>query len=115
MNKKQQKEMANRIKERRTALGYTQEEFSEKIEISASSYTKIENAFQKPSLDTIIKIAENLNISIDYLIHGLSEAKPREVENTEKIASLLEFLDTEKLQYISDLSNRLSKIKGIVD
>jgi len=39
------KAMADRIKERRGALGYTQEDFAEKIELSASSYTKIENAF----------------------------------------------------------------------
>jgi len=112
MDKKQLKEMSNRIKERRAALGYSQEEFSEKISISVSSYTKIENAFQKPSLDTVIRIADNLDVSIDYIIHGTEDKKPRKVDNTEKLKSLLEFLDSDKLQYISDLTNRLSKIKS---
>ena len=113
MDKNQLKNMANRIKERRSALGYTQEEFSEKIGISTSSYTKIENAFQKPSLDTVIKLSKELGISIDYIIHGLNEVKPKEIKNTEKLASLLEFLDADKLQYISELSSRLSKIKTV--
>jgi len=112
MTKNQLKAMANRIKERRAALGYTQAEFSEKIEISASSYTKIENAFQKPSLDTVVRISEELGISIDYIVRGTDNAEPKIVNDTEKLSSLLEFLDSEKLRYIGDLANRLAKIKG---
>ena len=49
MTEVQIKEMAARIKARREALGFTQESFCEAIDLSASSYTKIENAFQKPA------------------------------------------------------------------
>ena len=55
------KEMGLRIKNRRLSLKYTQEQFAEMIGISASSYTKIENAFQQPSLDTLIMISKKLN------------------------------------------------------
>lgn len=112
MKEKQLREMASRIKERRSALGYTQAEFSEKVGISASSYTKIENAFQKPSLDTVIQIAEKLGVSIDFIVKGLSELKPAEVKGVEKLSSLLEFLDADKLQYISEFAGRLAKIKS---
>jgi len=111
MENKQLKEMANRIKKRRSALGYTQEKFSEIIGLSMSSYSKIENAFQKPSLDTVIKIADKLDTSIDFIVLGSEDRKPREVGDTEKLASILEFLDNDKLQYISELAGRLSKIK----
>ena len=111
MDKTRLKEMSNRIKKCRAALGYTQEEFSEKIGISVSSYTKIENAFQKPSLDTVIKIADKLNVSLDYIVYGSEDKKSSKIENTAKFLSLLEFLDNDKLQYISELTNRLSKIK----
>jgi transcriptional regulator with XRE-family HTH domain len=111
MDKKQLKEMASRIKARRLDLEYTQEEFSEIIGISVSSYTKIENAFQKPSLDTVMKIAQKMNISIDYILFGTESQKPPKISDSEKLDSLLEFLDDEKLRYISDLTNQLAKIK----
>lgn len=62
--------MAKRLKERRKELGYTQEQAAEKIGITYSSYSKIENAFQSPSLELTIKIAEVYGLSLDYLVFG---------------------------------------------
>ena len=50
MTEVQIKEMAARIKARREALGFTQESFCEAIDLSASSYTKIENALKSQRL-----------------------------------------------------------------
>jgi transcriptional regulator with XRE-family HTH domain len=76
-----------------------------------SSYSKIENAFQKPSLDTLIIIAEKLDISIDYIVRGLKGKEPSNADNMDKIALLLDFLDSDKLRYIHELASRLAKIK----
>ena len=65
-------QMAMQIKEKRKAYGYTQEEMAEQLNISYSFYTKIENGFQAPSLDTLIRIATTLQISLDKLIFGNS-------------------------------------------
>jgi len=111
LTKTQQKEMADRIKSRRESLGFTQESFCEIIELSASSYTKIENAFQKPALDTLIKIAEHLELSLDYIVFGTEERKPKTVADTDVLSSLLEYADDEKLLHASELLAKIAKIK----
>lgn len=112
MTKTQQKEMSDRIKSRRESLGFTQESFCEVIELSASSYTKIENAFQKPALDTLIKIAQRLDLSLDYIVFGTEERKPKEVADTDILNLLLEYADDEKLLHASELLAKIAKIKG---
>ena len=57
-----------KIKELRNESGYTQKEISEKLNITERQYINIESGKSKPSLDTIIKIANIYNISIDYIV-----------------------------------------------
>lgn len=99
LEKIQQKQMADRIKHRRESLGFTQESFSETICLSVSSYTKIENAFQKPSLDTLIEIALQLDLTLDYIVFGNETQKI--TTNSDKIVALLKSTDTEKLLHAS--------------
>ena len=63
-------QLSSRIKSRRKSLGYTQEEIAEKLMLSHSHYSKIENAISSPSLDTLIKISKILGISLDSLVFG---------------------------------------------
>jgi len=105
----QLKEMSNRIKERRRQLGYTQEQFAEIISISASSYTKIENAFQRPSLETLILISERLQLSLDYIVFGGN--KPQKDIEGEILQAAIDFADRQKLLHARDVLNKLLKIK----
>ena len=103
------KAMATRIKIKREQLGFTQEKFSEVINLSSSSYTKIENAFQKPSLDTLILIAENLDVSLDYIVFGGNlPSKSLDAAIVENIISLA---DEDKLMHVRDVLNRLIHLK----
>ena len=111
MTQHQLKEMAGRIKARRSALHFTQEQFAEFIDITASSYTKIENAFQKPSLDTLIKIAEKLNLSLDYLVFGKYENKKMDNTKAEMVCALLDFADQEKILHAGEVLHKLAQIK----
>lgn len=61
------KELGKNIKKRRLELGLTQQELAEKLNISLNFMGKIEVAFSKPSLDTLIKIAYALGISVSKL------------------------------------------------
>lgn len=108
----EQKAMSNRIKARREALNFTQEQFAELIGISTSSYTKIENAFQKPALDTLIKISKNLNLSLDYIVFGADDSKINEISNLDLLKSLLDFSDKEKLLHAGEVLNKLAKLKN---
>ena len=103
------KAMASRIKERRAALGYTQEQFAEVIELSVSSYTKIENAFQNPALDTLIDIAEKLDISLDYLVFGGEH--PIKTNDEEVMRAILDFADVGKMEHMKDLLIKMIRAK----
>ena len=110
MRKDQLKAMADRIKERREFLGYTQEQFAEIIDLSASSYTKIENAFQKPSLDTLIRVSEKLETTLDYLVFGGGE--PPKATDHEILNAILEFADAEKLAHAKDIIGKIIRAKS---
>ena len=109
MTEVQQKKMAERIKRRREALGHTQESFCEAIGLSSSSYTKIENAFQKPALDTLIKIAKHLDLPLDYIVFGTGEDEAEAVLGADFLNAMLKEADSEKLLYASRFLARLAK------
>ncbi|MCL2204011.1 MAG: helix-turn-helix transcriptional regulator [Defluviitaleaceae bacterium] len=107
MTKAQQKAMATRIKRRRESLGFTQESFSEVIDLSASSYTKIENAFQKPALDTLINIANHLDLSLDYIVFGVRY--PAEARESDLLQALLKQAESDKIKYVGKFLTQLAK------
>lgn len=61
------KNLGKNIKVRRKALGLTQQELAEKMDMSLNFIGKIEVAFSKPSLETLIQIAEALDTSVSEL------------------------------------------------
>ena len=110
MNNDRSNSLACRIKDYRKRLGYTQEQFAELIELSVSSYTKIENSFQKPSLDTLIKISEKMNISMDYLLFGREKAL--EPDAWDVLNSIILFADKDALIQVRNILNIIINIKG---
>lgn len=61
------KHLGRNIRRQRDKMGMTQQELADKLGISLNFMGKIEVAFSKPSLDTLIKIAKGLNISVSEL------------------------------------------------
>ncbi|MBQ3819822.1 helix-turn-helix transcriptional regulator [bacterium] len=59
--------LGTNIKKRRVILGLTQQELADKSGITLNHVGKIEVAFSKPSINTIIRIAEALEISVSEL------------------------------------------------
>ena len=111
MTTDEQRAMANRIKDRRKSLNYTQEQFAERLGISSSSYTRIENAFQKPALDTLIKISTNLNTTLDYLVFGSDDNSTTVITDTEMLTALFDYSDADKLKHAVEVISKLIKIK----
>ena len=62
------KNMGNRLKEIRKRERYTQENVAEFADISTSHYSHIENGTTKPSLNTLIRIVNVLNVSMDEVL-----------------------------------------------
>lgn len=60
--------MSERMKERRKELGMTQEELARKCELTLHTISKFEQGVNtNPRLDTLLKLAENLQLSLDDL------------------------------------------------
>ena len=74
--------IGNRIKAARKAKGLSQSELSELIDKSVGYMSYIETGSKKPSLETLIQIANALDVTIDELLSdNISAASP--VSNTQ--------------------------------
>lgn len=71
--------MANRLKELRLELGLGQPDMAEYVGLSINSYLKLERDFMKfnPSLNSVLKIADKLGVSVDYLTERQTEFAAR--------------------------------------
>lgn len=61
------KQLGKNIKKRRKELNLTQQELAARLGLSLNFIGKIEVAFSKPSLDTLIDIAEKLETTVSEL------------------------------------------------
>ena len=73
---------AERLKELRKQAHLTQVELAKRLGIGQSSYADWERGKKKPTQDNLVKIAQVLNVSVDYLV-GNSEEKLDELDNIE--------------------------------
>ncbi len=95
--------MGQRVKERRKLLGYTREQFAEKLDLSVTFTADIELGNKGMSIDTLIKICELLSVSADYIIWGKGE-RP---ENT--ILDVTSELDEADVGYAEDIMKTFVK------
>lgn len=66
----------NRIKELRQKRNITQIRLSTEIEVSQETISAYENGKAEPRLDNLIKIADFLNTSTDYLLGRIDNDSP---------------------------------------
>jgi transcriptional regulator with XRE-family HTH domain len=93
--------LSDRIKQLRTEAGLSQAELAKLVgSTDARQISRYENGRITPSLDATIRIAEALNISLDYLAIENIPRRPLHVQDhglTERLAGLSE-LDEEDRQ-----------------
>ena len=75
-------DFSERLKDLRKQANFTQVEVAEKLGISQPAYASWERGAKKPTQENLIKIAQVLNVSVDYLV-GNSEEKSDELDNIE--------------------------------
>ena len=98
--------IGERIKEERTKQGISQDVLSEKAELSQSFLGQIERGERKFSLSTLIKIANSLGASLDYLVHNY---KPNSKVEIDELIYRLRDQSPEDIRMISDISLRIIK------
>lgn len=57
-----------RLIEQRRIYGYTQRQVSQMLWIAQPSYIRYENGTAQPTQETLVKIADIFDVSIDYLL-----------------------------------------------
>ena len=75
-------EFSERLKDLRKQAGLTQVDVAEKLGISQPAYASWERGVKKPTQENLVKIAQILNVSVDYLVCN-SEEKAYELDNIE--------------------------------
>ena len=75
-------EFAERLKILRKQVKLTQAQIAEKLNISQQTYASWERGVKKPTQENLVKIAQVLDVTVDYLV-GNSEEKSDELDNIE--------------------------------
>ena len=91
--------LGNRIRKTRMNCGITQEKLAEMVDISTNFMSLIENG-RNMSVETLVKIADALGVTVDYLLSDTMEVQGDKIMN--QIAHNLSTLsDDEKLFFLN--------------
>lgn len=75
-------EFSERLKNLRKQAGLTQVDVAGELGISQQAYASWERGVKRPTQENLVKIAQILNVSVDYLVGNL-EKKSDELDNIE--------------------------------
>jgi len=88
---------------------FTQEVLAEKAGISIVFLSQIENANRKPSLETVVNIANSLNVPVDTLLNNTSHDQLKNTTNIdftpEQVNTLMKFFEKRNKKEINALLN----------
>lgn len=72
---------ADRLKQLRIKKGITQVEFAKKFNISSGTIAMWETAKRTPDVETLKKIADFFDVTIDYLLFDSLETNDNQIDN----------------------------------
>ena len=102
MDKTHLAEIGHRLRQRRTELKMTREEFAELADIGSGYYGQLEVGTSQMSIDTLIKVAHVSRLPFEYILFGsgyevgnptpiqniLNNCTPRELKLAEKLLKI---------------------------
>lgn len=101
----------DRILQLRNQNNVSQPELAAVLHVGRTTISNYETNYSKPDIETLVKIADYFNVSIDYLL-GHSNEKYRELENDEQnVLAYYSRLDDEDKNYIKGLMIQLFREK----
>lgn len=107
-------DFSERLKELRKKANLTQVEVAEKLGISQPAYASWERGVKKPTQENLVRIAQVLNASVDYLV-GNSEDKSDELDNIELLFRMNSkgLTDEEKAVFKKELIEFMEERKNL--
>jgi transcriptional regulator with XRE-family HTH domain len=91
--------LGERIKSIRQSLGWTQDRLAQLAEISKSFLSEVENNKVSVSGETLLKIAQALNASLDYLMKGEPSHQQEKSQQVTIPQELSDFAEERGLSY----------------
>ena len=82
----------NRVRAARERLGITQEDLAARVGMSPSHMSIVERGVKVPRMDTVVKLANDLVVSADYLLQD-SVAQSR---NNQLLSSIMDLPERER-------------------
>ena len=84
---------SKRLRTLRKEKEFKQEDLAEKLHISTTVMSRLENGETSPKFSTLIKIVQIFNVSLDYLV-GFSDNKKISKRNTSETKNTPKFKST---------------------
>ena len=80
-------DLGKRVRARRMELNWTQERLAQEIGVSTSFIGHIERGSRKASIDTLVLLANAMQISTDHLLTGSLEVSPDLIKPLKKLST----------------------------
>jgi len=96
-----------RVRQKRKQLGFSQEQLSELCGISSAYIGIIERGHRKLSVDTLVKIANALNVNAGYLLRDSVNFDSSDL--IEKTAYMLNDMDEDEIRYTYEIVSNTRK------
>lgn len=93
--------LGNRIRIAREKKGITQEELADRVNISPSHISVIERGVKTARIDTVVRIANELDVSADYLLQDLVK-RSRE---SQLLSSIMDLPETDRSRLLNAVKN----------
>lgn len=84
-------DLGKRVRKHRTAMHLTQEKLAKQIGVSTSFIGHVERGTRKASLETLVSLANALDVSLDYLLaaslqNGVLGPMPEKLNQNQRVA-----------------------------
>lgn len=105
--------IGNKIYQLRRSINMTQQELADKIGISVTFLSEIENGRKSMSVDTLVKLSKGLQVSLDTIVFGNDTENDMQKDVVSMMATLpLEY--NESILLIAREFTRLNRNKNLI-
>jgi transcriptional regulator with XRE-family HTH domain len=97
--------IAQRMRRLRVDKHWTQEDLAKKLNMAISTISGYENGSRRPDIETLIRLSDLFEVSVDYLIgrsnqtHDLTAGAPMDADDV--IATTIDLTDLHRLERLS--------------
>lgn len=85
--------VGDRLRSKRSLLGFTQDEMAERIDRATKYYADIERGSCGMSIETLMALSSTLDMSLDYIIYGKTANSTEKMKHSDEVTAIVEILN----------------------